>query len=330
MNARAGEGRLIRLSGEGLEAYCRTLAALVLAGRLNSSFPDPFVCSAYVSCLAPAFRNGVYDGLAADALSGLPCLKDILAVKIDKDLAPEYIASQEERKSGGRTLPARAEAKLEYLKQLRAAPLKPLNRLEVRLRRVDRERGSAFFEVVYDAYAVSPAGFTRYSIMLEQKDAAWSSSFLARSGDYSEPTADFRVKLEKFAQDESELLFLIIGGIKGVRVEEVSRARIGPFWSARTGFPHGWPAGLPADAAVLNFPVDKASVELKSDMNNDPFEGMFREHLSADAKDIIEERVKSLGYRVQKDRKFACTRSAEPALRGLLAPFSARNIIYVI
>lgn len=330
MNSRAGEGRLLRLSGESLEAYCRALSALILAGRLNSSFPDPFVCSAYIACLAPAFRSGVYDGIAADALSGLPCLKDILAVKIDKDLAPGYIASQEERRAAGRVLPAHAEAKLEYLRRLLGAALKPLNRLDVKLRRVDKERGSAFFEVVYDAYAVSPAGFTRYCIMLEQKDSAWSSSFLARSGDYSEPTADFRGKLEKFAQDESELLFLIIGGIKGVRVEEVSRARVGPFWSARTGFPPGWPAGQPADCAVLNFPVDKASVELKSDINNDPFEGMFREYLSADAKDVIEERVKSLGYRVHKDRKFACTRSAEPALRKLLSDTAARNIVYAI
>jgi len=330
LNARAGEGRLVSLSGEDLEAYCRSLSALILAGRLNSSFPDPYLCSSYISCLAPSFRSGVYGGAGADRLSGLPVLKDILAVKIDRDLAPGYIASQEERRAAGRALPAHAEAKLDYLRRLLGAALKPLYRLDVKLRRVDRERGSAFFEVVYDAYAVSPAGFTRYTLQLEQKDAAWSSAFLARSGDYSEPTAEFRLRLEKYAQDESELLFLILGGIKGLRVEEISRARIGPFWSARTGFPPGWPPGATAGCAVLHFPVDRASVELKADLNNDPFEGMFREYLSKDAKDLIEERVKSLGYRVHKDRKFACSKSAEPALRGLLAPFAARNIIYAI
>ncbi|MBI4350877.1 MAG: hypothetical protein HY550_05525 [Elusimicrobia bacterium] len=328
MGARA-EGRFFCLSGDGLEAYCRSLSSLILAGRLNSSYPDPYVCSGYLSCLAPSFRRGAGGGLNADRLSGLPCLKDMLAVKIDGDLAPDYIASQEERRAAGRSLPAQAEARLEYLKRLGEAALKPLNRLDVKLRRVDRERCSAFFEVVYDAYAVSPAGFTRYTLQLEQKDAAWSSAFLARSGDYSEPTSEFRAGLERYAQDESELLFLIIGGIKGVRVEEVCRARIGPFWSRQTGFPQGWP-GAGAGQAVLHFPLDRASVELKADMNNDPFEGMYREFLKGESKDLIEERVKSLGYRVHKDRKFACTRSAEPGLRKLLSAPAARNIIYAI
>lgn len=330
MNARAGEGRLIRLSGEGLEAYCRSLAALILAGRLNSSYPDPYVCAGYASCLAPSFRRGVCGEMNADRLSGLPFLKDILAVKIDGDLAPGYIASQEERRAAGRVLPAHAEAKLDYLRRLLGAGLKPLNRLDVKLRRVDKERGSASFEVVYDVYAVSPAGFTRYTLQLEQKDAAWSSAFLARSGDYSEPTAEFRAGLEKYAQDESELMFLIMGGIKGVRVEEVCRARIGPFWCAAAGFPPGWPAGGPPDQAVLHFPLDRASVELKADMNNDPFEGLYREFLTGESRDLIEDRVKSLGYRVHKDRKFACTRSAEPALRKFLSASAARNIVYAI
>ena len=330
MNALAGEGRLVCLSGDALEAYCRSLSALILAGRLNSSYPDPFVCSGYLSCLAPSFRRGVCEEMNADRQSGLPFLKDILAVKIDGDLAPGYIAGQEERRAAGRALPARAEAKLAYLRRLREAALKPLNRLEVKLRRVDRERGSAFFEVVYDVYAVAPAGFTRYTLQLEQKDSAWSSAFLARSGDYSEPTADFRASLEKYAQDESELMFLIMGGIKGVRVEEVCRARLGPFWNAATGFPPGWSSGGAKDQAVLHFPLDRASIELKADINNDPFAGMYREFLSGESKDLIEERVKSLGYRVHKDRKFACTKSAEPALRKLLSASAARNIVYAI
>ncbi|HNW44088.1 MAG TPA: hypothetical protein PKI19_06265 [Elusimicrobiales bacterium] len=330
MDARAGERRLLCLSGENLEGYSRALSALISAGRLNSSYPDPFVCADYISCLAPSLRRGVYDGVNVDRLSGLPVLKEVLAVKIDKDLAPAYIASQQERLAAGLSLAERAAAKLEYLKRLVAVDLKPLNRLDVKLRRVDRRRGSAFFEVIYDAYALSPAGFTRYTLQLEQKDAVWSNAFLERSGDYSEPTGEFRLGLEKYAQDESELLFLILGGIKGMRVEQICRARIGPFWSACTGFPRGWPPGPPGSAAVLHFPVDRASVELDGDINNDPFEGMYREFLSGEAKDLIAERVKDLGYRVHKDRKFACTQNAEPALRKMLAASDCRNIIYAI
>lgn len=326
MGARAGEERLISLAGESLEDYSRSLAALISAGRLNSSYPDPYVCSSYISCLAPSFRRGVYDQACVDRLSGLPALKDILAVKIDNDLAPAYMASQEERLAAGRTLADRGAAKLEYYRRLAGAGLKPLNRLEVRLRRVDRERCSALFEVVYDAYAVSPAGFTRYTIELEQSDAAWASAFLARSGDYGAPTAEFRARLERCAQDESELVFLILGGIRGVRVLEIRRARVGPFWGRHTGFPPGWQAG----GSVLHFPVDTASVELKADLNNDPFSSMYREFLTGEAKDLIEERVKSLGYRVQKDRKFACGKSAEPELRQALARAGTRNIVYAI
>ena len=189
----------------------------------------------------------------ADRLSGLPFLKDILAVKIDGDLAPDYIAGQEERRAAGRALPVRAEAKLAYLRRLRAAALKPLNRLEVKLRRVDRERGSAFFEVVYDVYAISPAGFTRYTLQLEQKDSAWRSAFLARSGDYSEPTAaSGRAWKIRAGRERADVPYH--GGIEGLRVEEVCRARIGP---SGTPPPVSLPAGRRrcSDQALLHFPL---------------------------------------------------------------------------
>ena len=206
----------------------------------------------------------------ADRLSGLPFLKDILAVKIDGDLAPDYIAGQEERRAAGRALPVRAEAKLAYLRRLRAAALKPLNRLEVKLRRVDRERGSAFFEVVYDVYAISPAGFTRYTLQLEQKDSAWRSAFLARSGITASPPP-LRGEPGKYAQDESELMFLIMAASGLARGGSLPRAHRA-FWNAATGFPPGWKAAL-LGPGPAPFPADRASVELKADMNNDPSRG---------------------------------------------------------
>lgn len=321
-----GALRQFALSGGELEAYCRALAALVQAGRLGAAYPDPYSAAAYAALLAPSARPG-RGPAAIDCASGLPSLKDLLELKIDRDLAPAFVAAQEERRAAGKTLPPGAEEKLSYLKRLLASDLKPLNRVEVRLRKVDRAAGEAAFEVVYDAYAVSPAGFTRYTALLRQKDSAWASAFLERSGDYSAPTAEFRARLERCAQDESELLFLILGGIPGVRIEEICRARIGPYWCAEAGFPADW-RGAPG-SAVLQFPVDRASVALKADQNNDPFEGLYRQHLSGEARDLVEERVKALGYRVQKDRKFACTAAAAPELRRLLGA-GARNIIYAI
>lgn len=316
-----------RLAGADLDGYCGMLAGLVQAGRLGSAYPDPFVCSAYVANLSATARAGVYDCIDLSA-AGLPTFKDALSVKIDKDLAPAFIAAQEARAAEGRLPAPRAAAKLAYLRRLAPAELKPLNRLEVRLRKVDRARSSAFFEVVYDAYPLSSQQFTRYTVRLEQADKAWGSAFLERSGDYSAPTAEFRSRLERCAQDESELLFLILGGIDGVRVEEITRTRIGPFWSRWTGWPKGWPGGR--EGGVLHFPLDRASVELPADVNNDPFEGMYRDFLSGAAKDVVQERVAKLGYRVQKDRKFACAGPAGAALRKLLAAGGTRNIVYEI
>lgn len=322
MTARA-EGT--RLAGQDLDGYCALLAGLVQAGRLGSAYPDPFVCSAYITSLGATMRAGVYGSVCLEA-TGLPSFMDALSVKIDQDLAKDFIAAQECRLAEGKALAPRAAAKLAFLRRLLGAELKPLNRLEVRLRRVDRARSSAFFEVVYDAYPLSSPQFTRYRVSLEQRDTAWGSAFLERSGDYSAPTGDFRARLERCAQDESELLFLILGGIEGVRVEEITRARIGPFWSRYTGWPRGWAGG--GEGAVLHFPLDRASVELKADTNNDPFEGMYRDFLSGGAKDLVQERVARLGYRVQKDRKFACAGPAAAALRKLLAAGSTKNIVY--
>jgi len=44
---------------------------------------------------------------------------------------------------------------------------------------------------------------------------------------------------------------------------------------------------------------------------------------------LVEEAAKSLGYRVFKDRKFACTAPAEAALRTQLQRAGGKNMVYV-
>jgi hypothetical protein len=323
---RGGAAGAPPLSGAALDGYSALLSSLICAGRLNASYPDPYAAAACVTALGASFRAGVYEGLCPDPRTGLPSLKDALSVQIDRHLAGEFIAAQEQRLAAGHTPADRAAARLAYLRRLLPLDIKPLNRLEVLLRRVDRARGCALFEVVYDAYPPASPQFTRYRITLEQRDKAWGSAFLERSGDYSAPTGEFRARLERCAQDESELLFLILGGINGVRVQEISRARIGPFRSLWTGLPPGWDG--PAESSVLDFPLDRASVELKADLDNDPFEGLYRERLSEGSRDLVGERVAALGYRVQKDRKFACAGGAAPFLKKRIAAAGTRNIIY--
>jgi len=85
-----------------------------------------------------------------------------------------------------------------------------------------------------------------------------------------------------------------------------------------------------APGFVLHFPLDRASLSLPADRNDDPFSTIYREYLSEESRPLIEERAVALGYRVHKDRKFAATRAAAAALRRRLELAGKRNIIYEI
>ena len=103
---------------------------------------------------------------------------------------------------------------------------------------------------------------------------------------------------------------------------------------ARDGSP--WappPAECRADGSpgyLLHFPLDRASLSLAADRNDDPFSTIYRDYLSEESRPLIEERALSLGYRVHKDRKFAATGPAAAALRRRLDQAGKRNIIYEI
>src|SRR5262249_37868830 len=158
------------------------------------------------------------------------------------------------------------EAKLAYYRRLLQFSLPPLHRLDVKLRRIDRARGFTLFEAIFDRYELGESVFVRYTLVLEQTESMRGKSLLKRSGDYTQQTAAFREKMEAYTQDESEIAFLLVGKLEGVRVLEVTRARIGPLWSPWAPAPAGWmPAGTGDSAFVLHLPLDRASVDLNKD-----------------------------------------------------------------
>jgi hypothetical protein len=323
-----GSHPLRRLDGHDLETYCAAASRLILAGRLNHWYPDPFGCAGYLRALAPSMRQGVYDGVQLDLTTGLPTLKDFVTVRVDASIAEDFISQQESRRAAGRASTPKVAAKLDYYRRLTSLRLPPLTRLEVRLRRIQKQRGIASFEVVFDKIDPAEMVFVRYTLLLEQEDRSWEGAFLERSGDYSRQTAAFREKMEKYTQDDSEIAFLLLGKVEGVRLEEVTRGRIGPLWSAWAPGPNGWGAPSTNGEFILHLPLDRASVDLGEDRDNDPFENIYRDFLSPYTRPLVAEEALKLGYRVHKDRKFACTPGALEPLTSKLREARTQNIIY--
>lgn len=302
------------LAGADLELYCATASALILNGRLSRSYPDPEKCAAFLAALAPSVRGALAAPVAVDLSSGLPSIREVVSVEADFRLAPGWAKLA-------------SKPKADYYRRLLEKPLGALTSLEARLRRIDSARGVAAFEVVYDRYDPAETVFVRHTIQLEQQDSVWGDPFLIRQGDYSRQTNAFRDKMERFTQDDSELAFLLLGKVPGLRVEEVVRGRIGPLWSPWTPAPEDF-RGAPEPAFVLHLPLDRASLELPEDRNDDPFSTIYRSFLSEDSRALVEEEARRLGYRVHKDRKFSVTRGAAAVLRSLLARAGTRNLIY--
>ncbi len=330
LNASPPKSRYLALDGDGLETYAARASALVLAARLNKWYPDPFGCADRLRFLAPSLRRGVYAGIALDRTNGLPRHQDVLTVQVDRQIAEDFIQQQQSRIAVGRKLTPRVEAKLRYYEELIKVPPIIMTDLQVKLRRVFPERGTAAFEVVLDRFDPGEGVFVRYTLLIEQTDAMWGGGFLERSGDYTHQTNMFRTAMEKYAQDESEIMFLLLGKLEGLRVEEVSRGRIGPLWSPWSPAPKGWFPADSKDAFVLHCPLDRASTGHEIDLDNDPFSTLYSDFLSDKARPIIEEAASRYGYRVHKERKFACTKSALGPLKAKLKEAGTKNVIYTI
>lgn len=321
-----------RLTGPDLDRYAETAARLIAAGRLNRWYPDPYACANLLRGLGASFREGVYDGVWIDLASGMPTLQEVVTVKADADLSADFLAGQNARQAAGRSPSAKLAAKIEYHKRLLELRFAPLTNLEVRLRRIDQGRQQAAFEAVFDRYDAAEHVFTRYTLLLEQKDSALGQALIERSGDYSRQTEDFRNTMERYTGDESELAFLLLGRLPNVRVEEVTRARIGPLWSFAAPSPPGWLPDGPAGQgeAILHLPLDRASVDLDEDRDADPFSTIYRHFLSEVSRPLIEDEARRLGYRVHKERKFVCTRGVADHLKKRLREAGTSNIVYTV
>ncbi|MBI3548793.1 MAG: hypothetical protein HY078_07135 [Elusimicrobia bacterium] len=322
-------GRFAPPIGKSLDEYGETAARLIEAGRLGKVFPDPASCASYLRGIGEAAR-AVYPDLRLSTASGLPSLQDLVRLQADREIAPGYLKSQQDRRRRGLPVAPRLAAKGRYYERLLGLPLKPLHRLDLSLRRVAADGTSAQYEAVLDRFDAEEAVFSRYTLLLEQTERTQGDALLQRVGDYSRQTAAFRERMEGVLRDESEIAFLILGRTPGVRVEEVARARIGPLWSPWTPGPAGWFSAAEG-AFVLHLALDRTSAALASDRDDDPFSTLYRNALSDECRPLVEDAARQLGYRVHKDRKFACsTRAAAGRLSARLEESGTTNLVYCI
>ena len=94
--------------------------------------------------------------------------------------------------------------------------------------------------------------------------------------------------------------------------------------------PAGWFPRDPRGCYVLHCPLDRASVGMEADQDHDPFSTLYKDYLSDDSRPIIEEAAQRLGYRVHKERKFACTPAAAAAVQVKLREAGTRNMVYTL
>jgi len=326
----------IVLAGATADAYVARLLGAVDAARLNGLFPPAAVLRNHISFLGPTGSAGVYTELRLSPANGLPTAREILRVKIDRDLAGDFLASAARQRAPE---PGSAMARrIDYYGRLCRHEVLPVNRMVIDLRRQIPSQSRALFRVVLDRFDLAGGTFVRYTILLGQRDSFWRRTHVVVDDqDLAAPTEAFRRALSRFAAHEAELAFILLSGIDGIEVEDVRRCRVGPLLmpgvrgvgaalealldAART------PEAAAAPPWILCFPEDRAGVDVADDSNRDPLAGLYREALSDPARDMIDRVSDRLGYRVAKSRKFVCARPLVPRLADLCRQAGAPSVI---
>jgi hypothetical protein len=315
------------LAGERLEQYLRLLDTLLEAGRLNRFFPDPAEVRNVYRFLSPANNEANYPTALIDLRSGLPAETEVSRVLTDAEVARDAVkrntleALEAEVQSTGSDAARRRLSRFRYQQALARAPLPSPFGLSLALRRVDPDNRTAHFTVTFDRFDMGDGVFVRYTILLAQTDSRWTRPQVELVGDDLKYTENFRNAISRFTVDEAEFAFLLLSDLRGVRVEDVIRCRVGPLYFRGMQLPGPWEPLFETNKGgmVMHFPSERAGRTVAQDGSNDPMGMLYREFLSPQAREGVEPRVRELGYKVWKERKFACTREVADALRTFLA-----------
>lgn len=311
----------IVLEGAIADTYVARLVRAVRAARLNALFPPSTTLISHLSFLGPAGSHGVYPALRVSPLNGLPTPFEIYRVKIDKELAPDFLTRQARRAAPDPE--SRLGRKVAYYQALSDAETLSVNCMTVSLRRQETDRSVAHLRVVLDRFDLATNQFVRYTILLSQYDSAWRKPLVDLDQELEAPTERFRRIVSRFASHEAEVAFILLSDVDRLEVEDVRRGRIGPLLlpGARAGGelealldPSTGPcAGGPAPW-ILCFPEDRAGIDVGEHSSRDPLASLFRDAVGEQSRALIDTKADLLGYRVAKGRKYVCP---EPLCRPL-------------
>jgi len=324
------------LDGDVADRYVARLLAAIDAARLNAFYPPAGPLRNHLSFLGPAGSAGVCDHLRLSPVTGLPTAREIMRVKIDRELAPGFLreAAAQRAPDPGSALARR----IDYYSRLCRCQVMPLNRMSIDLRRHLPAEGRALFRVVLDRFDLSSSTFARYTILLAQRDSFWHRPHvIVDDADMVAPTEAFRRVVGRFTAHEAEMAFILLSGLDGIEVEDVRRCRIGPMLMPGVRGvgealealldPARTPEAATAPSWILCFPEDRAGIGVAEHSAGDPLATLYRDALSEPARELVERTADRLGYRVAKRRKFACARPLAPRLTELCRAAGAPSVV---
>jgi hypothetical protein len=326
----------LSLEGEAADRYLARLRCALHVARPNSLFPPARALDAHLSFLGPAGSEQLYPALGLSPHNGLPTAREILRVKIDRDLAAEFLAG-----AAARPAPPPASKlarRIAYYARLARAVVMPLDRMQLELRSVDRATSRALLRLTLDRFDLAGNQFVRHTVLLAQRDRGWQRPHVALDeADLAAPSEAFRRATSRFASHEAEVAFILLSQIEGIEVEDVRRCRVGPLLlpGAEVGAqleqlldPRRGPcAAAGVEPFILCLPEDRAGIEVAEHAGLDPLAPLMRDALSDEARALVEAKAEELGYRVAKSRKFVCPMALVEPLRALCRELGAPSMV---
>jgi hypothetical protein len=339
LTPRAAEAGTLELAAELSDVYVERLDRTIRAARLNRLFPAERALRAHHGFLGRRGSHGLYDSLHVSLENGLPTAREILRVKIDRDLAEAFLAEAADRRPppDGSSMARR----IAYYRELLESEVMPVNRMSVELRQQIPEENLALFRVVFDRFDLATNQFVRYTILLSQRDRFWRRRHvIVDDADLAAPTEGFRRTVSRFAAHDSELCFVLLSRAERIEVEDVQRCRVGPLLlpGMRVGAelealldPERGPCaarGVPP--WILCFPQDRAGLEVAEHSGRDPLAPLLRDAVSEEARDLVDAKADELGYRVAKSRKFVCPAELRRPLTELCQKLGTPSIVRAV
>ena len=314
----------MRLDDAQTDAYLAAFESTMRAARLNTQYPDGRLLARMANVWSSKVHGGLYSGLELVARTGLPTYKVWSRAQTDITIAANQLQTlgdpavlQRKAQTHPDSAHTRNWTRYTYYSAIKEAPIAPLGEMNVAVRRVDRARRSATFNVVLDKLDASGV-FVRYSIDVEQTGDEAIATVDKR--DLANNSEGFRALIYQFTSLDAEFTFVKLASMAGLRVERVIKGTIGPFYVEAMARPEK----MPSQGLVASFGLDMAAIDVESTKLNDPLAGTMNPETRA----TYDRLGSKLGYHIFKDRKFVCPRAQVDAMKAFCEARGTRNVIY--